>query len=129
MSLFNDYVSAVYTTLNAVSGLTGIISEKLTNDGTWPKIWLEDGGADDWSDKDDDGLEAIINLHIGSRYDGTKEVRSLMDKCHNALHNANLVLANSQSVLCQFLRHDIVTDSDGQTRHGIMKFRLLISEV
>lgn len=129
MSLFNDYVKAVYTALNGTTGLTGLISEKLDNEGTWPKIWIEDGGADDWSSKDDDGLEATINLHVGSRYDGSKELRTLMDKCHAALMNVDLVLANGQSVLCQFKRHDIVTDSDGVTRHGIMRFNLLISEV
>ena len=79
--------------------------------------------------KDDNGLEAVITLHIGSRYDGTKEIRSLMDKCHAALHNASLTLAAGQSVLCQFDRHDMVIDSDGVTRHGVMRFRLLISEV
>ena len=129
MSLFNDYVKAVYTKLNATSGLTGLLSESLADDQVFPKIWIEDGGADDWSNKDDDGLEAIVNLHVGSRYRGTKELRELMSKCHTALHNADLTLANGQSVLCQFTRHDIVTDSDGITRHGIMRFNLLISEV
>lgn len=129
MSLFNDYVKAVYAKLNATSGLTGIVSESLNDTDSFPKIWLEDGGADDWSNKDDDGLEAIVNLHVGSRYRGTKELRELMSKCHTALHNADLTLANGQSVLCQFLRHDIVTDSDGTTRHGVMRFSLLISEV
>ena len=129
MSLFNDYVKAVYAKLNATSGLTGIVSESLNDTDSFPKIWLEDGGADDWSNKDDDGLEAIVNLHVGSRYRGTKELRELMSKCHTALHNADLTLANGQSVLCQFTRHDIVTDSDGITRHGIMRFNLLISEV
>ena len=129
MSLFNDYVKAVYAKLNATSGLTGIVSESLNDTDSFPKIWLEDGGADDWSNKDDDGLDAIVNLHIGSRYRGTKELRELMSKCHTALHNADLTLANGQSVLCQFTRHDIVTDSDGTTRHGVMRFSLLISEV
>ena len=129
MSLFNDYVKAVYAKLNATTGLVGIVSESLNDTNSFPKIWLEDGGADDWSNKDDDGLEAIVNLHVGSRYRGTKELRELMSKCHTALHNADLTLANGQSVLCQFLRHDIVTDSDGTTRHGVMRFSLLISEV
>ena len=129
MSLFNDYVKAVYAKLNATSGLTGIVSESLNDTDSFPKIWLEDGGADDWSNKDDDGLDAIVNLHIGSRYRGTKELRELMSKCHTALHFVDLTLANGQSVLCQFTRHDIVTDSDGITRHGIMRFNLLISEV
>jgi hypothetical protein len=129
MSLFNDYFKAVYVALDATSGLTGIISESLSNADPFPKIWLEDGGADDWSNKDDNGLEAFVNLHVGSQKEGTKEIRGLMDKCHSALHNVDLVLANGQSVLCQFLRHDVVIDSDGITRHGIMRFKLLVSEV
>ncbi len=129
MSLFNDYFKAVYVALDATSGLTGIISESLSNADPFPKIWLEDGGADDWSNKDDNGLEAFVNLHVGSQKEGTKEIRGLMDKCHSALHNVDLVLANGQSVLCQFVRHDVVIDSDGITRHGIMRFKLLVSEV
>ena len=129
MSLFNDYFKAVYVALDATSGLTGIISESLSNADPFPKIWLEDGGADDWSNKDDNGLEAFVNLHVGSQKEGTKEIRGLMDKCHSALHNVDLVLANGQSVLCQFVRHDVVIDSDGVTRHGIMRFKLLVSEV
>lgn len=129
MSLFNDYVKAVYTKLNNTSGLTGLLSESLADDQVFPKIWIEDGGADDWSNKDDNGLEANINLHIGSRYRGTKELRELMDKCYAALHFVDLTLDNGQSVLCQFTRHDIVTDSDDITRHGVMRFNLLISEV
>ena len=129
MSLFNDYFKAVYVALDATTGLTGIISESLSNADPFPKIWLEDGGADDWSNKDDNGLEAFVNLHVGSQKEGTKEIRGLMDKCHSALHNVDLVLANGQSVLCQFVRHDVVIDSDGVTRHGIMRFKLLVSEV
>ena len=129
MSLFNSYVKAVWVKLNATTGLVGLVYEILENDQAFPKIWIEDGGADDWSNKDDNGLEANITLHIGSRYDGTKEIRSLMDKCHAALHNQDLTLESGQSVLCQFDRHDMVIDSDGVTRHGVMRFRLLISEV
>lgn len=129
MSLFNDYFKAVYVALDATTGLTGIISESLSNADPFPKIWIEDGGADDWSNKDDNGLEAFVNLHVGSQKEGTKEIRGLMDKCHSALHNVDLVLANGQSVLCQFVRHDVVIDSDGVTRHGIMRFKLLVSEV
>ena len=129
MSLFNDYFKAVYVALDATTGLTGIISESLSNADPFPKIWLEDGGADDWSNKDDNGLEAFVNLHVGSQKEGTKEIRGLMDKCHSALHNVDLVLTNGQSVLCQFVRHDVVIDSDGITRHGIMRFKLLVSEV
>ncbi len=129
MSLFNSYVKAVWVKLNGTTGLVGLVKEILDDKTAFPKIWLEDGGAADWSNKDDNGLEANITLHIGSRVEGTKEIRGLMDKCHAALHNQDLTLESGQSVLCQFLRHDMVIDSDGVTRHGVMRFNLLISEV
>ncbi len=129
MSLFNSYIKAVWVKLNGTTGLVGLVYEILENDQAFPKIWIEDGGADDWSNKDDAGLEANITLHIGSRVEGTKEIRGLMDKCHAALHNQDLTLDSGQSVLCQFLRHDMVIDTDGITRHGVMRFNLLISEV
>ena len=85
--------------------------------------------AIDVTDKDYDGLEAIITLHIGSQYRGTKEIRTWMDKAHSLLHDASLTLTTEQGVLCRFLRSEIVTDSDGITRHGVMRFSLLINEV
>ena len=129
MSLFNSYIKAVWVKLNSTTGLVGLVKEILDDKTAFPKIWIEDGGAADWSNKDDNGLEANITLHIGSRVEGTKEIRGLMDKCHAALHNQDLTLESGQSVLCQFLRHDIVFDTDGVTRHGVMRFNLLISEV
>ena len=129
MSLFNDYIKAVWAKLNATTGLVGLVYEILENDQAFPKIWIEDGGADDWSTKYENGIDASVVLHIGSRYEGTKEIRGLMDKCHAALHNQDLTLESGQSVLCQFLRHDMVIDTDGVTRHGVMRFNLLISEV
>ena len=41
MSLFNDYFKAVYVALDATTGLTGIISESLSNADPFPKIWIE----------------------------------------------------------------------------------------
>ncbi len=129
MSLFNDYFKAVYAALNGDALFTGKISESLSDVSSFPMIWIEDGGSSDWSDKDYDGLEAVITLHIGSQYRGTKEIRTWMDKAHSLLHDASLTLATEQSVLCRFLRSEIVTDSDSITRHGVMRFSLLINEV
>lgn len=129
MNLFNDYMVAVYSALNSTVGLTGIVTEKLDDVTSFPKIWIEDGGIDDWSNKSDNGVSATLNLHIGSRYNGTKEIRALMMLCHSVLHDADLTLSSGQCVLTQFVRSDIVIDSDGVTRHGVMRFNFLISEV
>ena len=76
----------------------------------------------------DNGLEAEIALHVGSRYNGTKDPR-VFNVIHDTLHNAELSTPGVDPVLCQFVRSDMVLDTDGKTRHGIIRFRLLISEV
>ena len=71
MSLFNDYVKAVYTKLNNTSGLTGLLSESLADDQVFPKIWIGTVARTIGQTKTITA-EANINLHIGSRYRGTK---------------------------------------------------------
>ena len=90
MSLFNSYVKAVWVKLNGTTGLVGLVKEILDDKTAFPKIWLEDGGAADWSNKDDNGLEAVITLHIGSRVEGTEEIVDLIDELYDALHNPGL---------------------------------------
>lgn len=128
MSLFVDYASAVYAALNAVPSMTGNILQVLKGD-VYPKLWLEDSGGVDWSTKTEDGVEAEVALHIGSRYAGEKETRDFFNDAHGALHNVTLNITPTQTVLCQYTRHEIILDSDAVTRHGIIRFRLLISEV
>ena len=128
-ALFTDYATAVYGALSAVPALAGKIFEFVPNDAPFPKIYIEDGGTQDWSTKTDDGIDAEIALHVGSRYNGTKEIREFFNVIHDALHNAELSTSDVDSVLCQFVRSDMVLDTDGKTRHGIIRFRLLISEV
>lgn len=128
-ALFTDYAAAVYSALDAVPALTGKIFEFVPNDAPFPKIYIEDAGTQDWSTMTDNGLEAEIALHVGSRYNGTKEIREFFNVIHDTLHNAELSTPDVDPVLCQFVRSDMTLDTDGKTRHGIIRFRLLISEV
>ena len=128
MSLFVDYMSAVYAALDAVPSMAGKVLQVLKGD-VYPKLWLEDSGGVDWSTKTENGIEAEVALHIGSRYAGEKETRDFFNDAHTALHNVTLNITPTQTVLCQYTRHEIILDSDAVTRHGIIRFRLLISEV
>ena len=128
MSLFNDYKAAVFAALEADPLLTGRVFQALEDSQGWPKVYFEVSSGVDWSDKSESGLEAEISLHVGSRYDGERECNLLMQAIHNRLHRANLVLTNSNLVLCQYVRHDIMLESDGVTRHAVIRFSLLLSE-
>ena len=89
MSLFNDYFKAVYAALNGDALFTGKVSESLSDVSSFPMIWIEDSGSSDWSDKDYNGIEAVITLHIS---------KSLIDSIFNN--------ANSLAFLCvQSFKH------------------------
>lgn len=128
MNLFSDYKAAVFAALNADPLLNGRVFQVLENSQPWPKVFFEDSGAVDWSDNCDSGLSAEVALHVGSKYGGDKEINEFFDSIYKRLHRANLVLSMSQCVLCQYVRHDIMLESDGVTRHGVIRFQLLVSE-
>ena len=128
MALFNDYKAAIFATLNADPLLQSRIFQVLNQEQPYPKLWIEDSGAVDWSDNCQAGLNAEISVHIGSKYAGDKEINAYMQACHNRLHQQNLLLLETQCVLCQYAGHTVFFDPDGVTRHAVIRFSLLISE-
>ena len=54
MSLFNDYVKAGLCQVKRNKRIDWHCQRIIKRHGFISKIWLEDGGADDWSNKDDD---------------------------------------------------------------------------
>ena len=74
-------------------------------------------------------LIVSITIHSWSRYSGRKEVKIMMDEIYTSLHRANLsqtgykfITITQESALSQL-------DPDGETRHGIQTFNLLIEEI
>lgn len=129
--LFQPYWAALVQHLKTDPALGARCSEISEDPGAgWPKIWLEETDVEDWSTKTEDGVRPTLTLHIGSRYDGGKELRELCDLVHARLHDCELVLTEGQSVLCQFVGSTTVRDTtdNAKTRHTLMRFELLITE-
>lgn len=130
-NMFKPYWAAIVAKLKADVDLIAICSDISEEPGDgWPKIWVEDGGAEDWSTKTEIGIHPTLTLHIGSRYNGGKQLRELVDLVHKCLHDADLVLTEGNSVLCLYKSSTSFQDNDeaGKTRHTVMQFDLLITE-
>jgi hypothetical protein len=82
----------------------------------------------DWSTGSDDGSEHTVTLHVWSRARGRKETQAILSAVRRALHDSSLSLDGH---LLINLRHEFSEarrDADGETFHGIARFRAVTQE-
>ena len=120
--------SSIYSALN-VSAITttlacGVFDEVVEGD-SYPFITLGEETAIDYSTNNLIGAETTVNIHIWSRYKGSKETKQIMDKIHDLLHDVDLTVTGVNLINLRFEFSDIMRDPDGITRHGVMRFRAI----
>ena len=120
--------SAVYAALN-VSAITSTLScgvyDEVVEGNSYPFITLGEETAIDYSTNNLVGAETTINIHIWSRYKGSKQTKQIMDKIHDLLHDVSLTVSGVNLINLRFEYSDIMRDPDGITRHGVMRFRAI----
>ncbi len=120
--------SSIYTALN-VSAITTTLScgvyDEVVEGNSYPFITLGEETAIDYSTNNLVGAETTVNVHIWSRYKGSKETKEIMDKIHDLLHDVSLTVTGVNLINLRFEYSDIMRDPDGITRHGVMRFRAI----
>jgi len=120
--------SSIYTALN-VSAITSTLScgvyDEVIDGNSYPFITMGEETAIDYSTKNLVGAETTINIHIWSRYKGSKQTKEIMDKVHDLLHDISLSVTGVNLINLRFEYSDIMRDPDGITRHGVMRFRAI----
>jgi hypothetical protein len=120
--------SAIYSALD-VSAITSTLScgvyDEVVEGNSYPFITLGEETAIDYSTNNLVGAETTINVHIWSRYKGSKETKEIMDKIHDLLHDVSLTVTGVNLINLRFEYSDIMRDPDGITRHGVMRFRAI----
>ena len=121
--------TAIYAALN-VSAITTTLAcgvyDEVTEGNTYPFISLGEETTIDFSTKTSVGSETTINIHIWSQYKGSKQTKEIMDKVHDLLHDINLTVTGFNLINLRFEFSDIMRDTDGVTRHGVIRFRAII---
>ena len=120
--------SAIYTALNVPAITTTLacgVYDEVIEGNSYPFITLGEETAIDYSTKNLVGAETTINIHIWSRYKGSKQTKEIMDKIHDLLHDVSLTVTGVNLINLRFEYSDILRDPDGITRHGVMRFRAI----
>lgn len=72
----------------------------------------------------DDGLELYFDIHSYSRTGGQKQLHDVMAAIYAALHHQSFTVAGADSCHCWLDRDRVITEPDGETRHGVQTFRI-----
>ena len=120
--------SSIYTALN-VSAITSTLAcgvyDEVVEGNSYPFISLGEETAIDYSTNNLVGAETTINIHVWSRYKGSKQTKQILDKIHDLLHDVSLTVSGVNLINLRFEYSDIMRDPDGITRHGVMRFRAI----
>ena len=125
---------ALYAAVTGSASLSALIGPPRVYDdvpqGTpFPYLTLGQSTLRDWSTGTDDAEEHILTLHVWSRAGGRKVMHEVMDALRATLHDQPLVLSGHRLVN---IRHEISEarrDPDGETYHGIVRFRAVTEPV
>lgn len=94
----------------------------------FPYVVIGDDSTTAWNTDDTLGKEVAITLDIWSRTAGFKQTKAIMGEIYDILNRANLTKTGYNIVDCLCESSQALRDPDGETRHGVMDFKLTIQK-
>lgn len=115
--------AAIFT---RVSDLNFPVHDHVPQDSAYPYIVIGDDTSIPFDTDNSTGTEATLTIHVWSRQRGRKEVKQMFGLINTLLHRAEFSVTGGALIECQAEFEESFMDSDGLTRHGVMRFRLLV---
>lgn len=125
--------AAVYSRLTGDATLTTLLgSGGVYDEAPQPIVfpWVQLGEATVTKDAvfERDGRNALLRLHVWSRYAGSKECSDIMARMGDLLDEYALTVSGATVESCEVDQTQIMRDTDGITRHGILDLRVRLAE-
>ncbi len=104
------------------------VYDDVPEDKEFPYIVIGDDTAVPFDTDTSLGTEATITIHTWSRYPGKREVKEIQGALYDALVRYPLEVADAVTLDLMPDYEESSLDPDMETRHGISRFRLLMSD-
>lgn len=119
---------ALFATLNGNAGVLAVLGgariyDDVPRSSEFPYITFGQTTSRDWSTGTEPGREHTITLHVWSRARGRKQADDVMAAAETALHDAALTLDGHRLINLRHEFSDARREPDGETYHGITRFR------
>lgn len=77
-----------------------------------------------------DGFACVYQIHVWSTYEGTKESHDIMQRVYELLHQQyDFSLQMYRMINQRYEFSELMRDPDGQTYHGVMRFRAVLDSI
>lgn len=97
------------------------------DDSDYPYVVMGDFKPNQNDTDDEVGFDGTMQVHVWSRYDGNKEASDIQDLIYDALHRTQPTVVGYGVSDVQQVFGEILRDPDGLTRHGVQRFRVIIT--
>tara|TARA_R100001510_G_scaffold21831_1_gene19115 strand:+ start:469 stop:876 length:408 start_codon:yes stop_codon:yes gene_type:complete len=123
--------TAIFSLLSGDSTLDGLIGnnriyDEVPQNSAYPYVVIGEETTIDAGTKDKDAQEFTQTIHIWSRYRGSKQTKEIAQRIYTLLHNVAISVSGASFVNSRNEFFTILLDDDGLTRHGVMRFRVVI---
>jgi hypothetical protein len=102
------------------------IYDAVPRDAAFPYIVIGAMQARPEDTQDHKAYDVTLNLHCYSRSEGQREVKRILCALSAALQNGAINVAGHLLVLCREASSAAALEADGETRHGIARYRLIV---
>ena len=112
----------IYEALNGV--ISCPVYDNAPQGSSFPYVTI---GEANLTDDDTDRIQCVYIsyvIHVWSRADGRKEIKTIMGEIYNALHLTKFSESGYSFTENYFLSSDSFVETDGKTRHGVQTFKL-----
>lgn len=122
---------SLYAGLTSHQPLMDVISavkDDVEEGQPFPYVTISEPLAMPWDTKNTIGEEVTITLHVWSIYQGKAETYTVMNLIHEAFSQPLSIEGGFFVFRFQRDQQQVITDIDGETRHGIMRFRVHVNQ-
>jgi hypothetical protein len=121
--------AAIVAALRADGGLSSLVADRIWDrapqGGAFPFVSLGPELSAPWEGSDLEGWEVEWQVDTWSRGDGAVECRRVMAAVASVLHREPLSVSDHRLVLGSLIAQRTMDDPDGETTHGVQRFRFL----
>lgn len=126
--------TAIYGMLTGTSAVTAQLADgadsifdHVPQGSAFPYIVLGGCATQPLETQSGGGCDTVIDIHAYSRALGMKEAKAVMAAVSDALHSQNFAVAGQRLVFCRLISQEL--RQEGETRHGISRFRIITEPV
>lgn len=128
MGIAYNLQKALYAAVVAAVPTAVKVYDDVPDNAVEPFVRIGEMTAVPWDTDSSFGSEDTVTIHSWSVYRGAKEVKDIMSVIKAALHEQDLSAFGLKIVMVVLEYTEVIVESDGLTRHGVQRFRILMEE-